>query len=151
MTAMLVEEALVQILRQNAELAALVGNRIYPVYLVQRTDYPAVYYEQRDETEEILLQSPGACGMVRAEFEMISVSKGVANIADCKRTADAVRQALIGFAGGTVVDSADASRSIQIQKIFPSAFGNDQDFEPETQTYRFARTFNVWAIKAIPT
>lgn len=150
MTAMLVEEALVQILRQSSGVASLVGTRIYPGFLNQRTEYPAVYYEQGDEDEEILLASPGACGLVKVEFQLISVSKGKANFAACRRTADAVRQALIGFAGGTVVDASDSGRSIVIQKIFPS-FGSDQDYEPETETYRFMQAFNVWAIKAIPT
>lgn len=151
MTAMLVEEALVQILLENTELAALVGNRISPNYLTQSTAYPAVYYEQTDETETALLQSPGATGLVMAVFDLFSVSKGIGNIADCKRTAEAVRKALIHFQGGTVVDSADSSRSIEIQKIFPADVGTDQEYEPVTQTYRFVRTFNVWAVKAIPT
>lgn len=151
MTAMLVEEALVQILLENTELAALVGNRISPNYLTQSTVYPAVYYEQTDETETALLQSPGATGLVMAVFDLFSVSKGVANVADCKRTAEAVRKALIHFQGGTVVDSSDASRSIEIQKIFPADVGTDQEYDAVTQTYRFVRTFNVWAVKAIPT
>jgi hypothetical protein len=150
MTAMLVEEALVQILRENTNLAALIGNRIYANYLTQSTVYPAVYYEQSDEVEIALLQSPGASGLVMAVFDLFSVSQGIANVAACKRVAEAVRQAMIHFPGGTVVDSADAARSIEIQKIFPADVGTDQEYDAVTQTYRFVRTFNVWAVKAIP-
>jgi hypothetical protein len=141
---------LVQILRENTALAALVGNRISPNYLTQSTLYPAVYYEQTDETETALLQSPGATGLVMAVFDIFSVSKGISNVADCKRTADAVRQAMIHFPGGLVVDSSDSSLSIEIQKIFPADVGTDQEYDAVTQTYRFVRTFNVWAVKAIP-
>jgi hypothetical protein len=150
MTAMLVEEALVQILRENTNLAALISNRIYAGYLTQSTAYPAVYYEQSDEVEIALLQSPGASGLVMAVFDLFSVSQGIGNVAACKRVAEAVRQAMIHFPGGTVVDSSDSSRSIEIQKIFPADVGTDQEYDAVTQTYRFVRTFNVWAVKAIP-
>ncbi len=150
MPSMLVEEALVQILRENAALTALVGNRISPNYLSQSTLYPAVYYEQSDEVEIALLQSPGASGLVMAVFDLFAVSQGIGNVSACKRTAEAIRQAMIHFQGGLVVDSSDASRSIEIQKIFPADVGTDQEYEAVTQTYRFVRTFNVWAVKAIP-
>lgn len=150
MPPMLVEEALVQILRADAGLVALVGTRISPNYLVQATAYPALYYEQTDEVEQAMLQSPGATGLVTAVFDLIAVSKGVGNVADCKRTAEAARKALIGFQGGAVADPLDVSRSIEVQKIFPADVGTDHEYDPVSQIYRFARSFNVWAVKAIP-
>lgn len=149
-SAMLVEEAIVQILRLYTPLSALIGNRIYPGFLPQTPTYPSVYYTQRDEAEEPVLDEPGNGGLVRIEVEFVSVSKGIGNFGDCRRTADALRQGLIAFPGGYVEDIDVPGRSIQIQKIFPADIGQDHDYDPSTQIHQFARSFNVWAVKAIP-
>lgn len=147
---MLVDEGVVQILRVNAALAAVVVKRIYPDEAPSNAVYPLVYYEQDDEEEEATLESPGSVGLTKLTFMFVAVTQGKANKAECKRLADLVRQALIGFQGGDVADPDDASRIIQIQKIFPADVGVDKDYDPVTQVYRFARTFNVWAVKPVP-
>ncbi len=149
-TAMLVEEAIVQILRLYTPLTDIIGARIYPMFMPQTMTFPAVYYEQSDEQEEATLEDPGSGGLVRVTVDFISASKGVGNFGDCRRTADALRQGLIAFPGGYVEDIDLPGRSIMIQKIFPADIGTDHDYDSITQIYRFARSFNVWAVKAIP-
>ncbi len=147
---MLVEEAVVQILRLYTPLTDIIGSRIYPMFMPQTMTYPAVYYEESDEQEEAILGDPGNGGLVRITIDFISVSKGIGTFGDCRRTADMVRQALIAFPGGYVEDINAPGRAIQIQKMFPADIGTDHDYDSTTQIYRFARSFNVWAVKAIP-
>lgn len=149
-TAMLVEEGVVQILRVDAVLAPVIANRIYPDEAPTKAVYPLVYYEQDDEFEEATLEEPGSGGLTRVTMLLVAVTQGKANKGECKRVADLVRQALIGFQGGYVEDPAVSGRSIQIQKIFPADVGVDKDYDSVTQVYRFARTFNVWAVKPVP-
>jgi hypothetical protein len=147
---MLVEEAIVQILRLYTPLSDIIGSRIYPLFMPQTMTFPAVYYEQGDEQEEATLEDPGSGGLVRVTIEFVSCSKGTGNFGDCRRTADALRQALIAFPGGYVEDVDVPGRSIEIQKIFPADIGTDHDYDASTQIYRFSRSFNVWAVKAVP-
>jgi hypothetical protein len=99
-----IETALYKILADDATVGAICGNRIYPKWIPQGTAFPAVTYNQL--AGERLQVTAGPVGMVDSSFEFTCWAS---SYLVTRQLADAVRQALDGF--------ASVSDTINIQSI----------------------------------
>jgi len=62
-----IEQAIYRLFAADAALIALIGTRLYPVYLPQTERKAAVVYQQLAETESLTVD--GATGLIKARFQ----------------------------------------------------------------------------------
>lgn len=92
---MLLEEAMADYLKDDSGVAALISNRLYPMVIPQDVDKPAAAF-QRISRDGVHVHDLGPDGWasVRMQFTCQATSMYVA-----KQVAEAIREALDGFAG----------------------------------------------------
>ena len=77
---MLIEQAIYQILKNDAGVIALVGNRIFYGVLDQIVNYPAIAYRPPAVGNRTLLRTlGGGCSLVSQRVHVYSASKGRGN------------------------------------------------------------------------
>jgi hypothetical protein len=124
---MTVEADLFSRLTGFAGVAALVGQKVYPVTLPQGIHYPAISYFRVSSTRPSAMGRD--IGIVRARFQ---VDVWAFDFDSSKAVAEQVRLALQRYSG---------TNSIEIIEIF---FLNEADtFEENTRTYHQALDFEV--------
>ncbi len=98
-----IEEALVEILLNDATVNSLVGNRIKPNYIPQNMAMPAVTYQEIDSPRDHTMDGPS--GFVPARWQLNCWGTTYDSTSD---VAEAIRQAYDGFSGtvGNVVIQA---------------------------------------------
>lgn len=89
-----IASALVDRLSDNADVAAMVADRIYPVDAEQRAALPYIVYLLEDE--ETLMTQDGESALAKATFVIWSVTE---EFKVSKRLANRIRVALSGFRG----------------------------------------------------
>lgn len=140
---MQVEQAIFNLLKSNAAVAAFVGARIYPVVMPQNiAAFPALVYRVVTFEDEEILESPGQSTFATWRIRVISVGKGEDSYPQVKRLDRAVRTALQGFVG-TVTDDI-SHESIVIQCIFTDTIF-DLAYDDKTETQQTATDFDVTA------
>lgn len=102
----MIEKALFQKLSTTAAITAIVGNRIYPVFLPEKTPVPAIVF-LRVSTEGAAISHTKSSGKLTSSFEVGCYGK---DIQVAKNLAKLVRNALSGFSGtvaGLVIHRAE--------------------------------------------
>ena len=117
---MSIEATLYSLLSADAAVAALVSDRIYPIYLPQTPTYPAVAY-RRNSTSPVSLLSADT-NLLAARFEVAAFSKSFDQCIDLADKLRAALQRYQGTVGGVVVED------IMLDNI-------DQSYEPDFEVY----------------
>lgn len=89
-----VNEALYELLTANAGVAALVGDRVYPVKMPQKAAFPAIVYAKSGGARSH--SNDGSSGFNRAVF---ALDCWAASLAQASAVANAVRLAVDGYRG----------------------------------------------------
>lgn len=125
-----IESAIFSKLSSSSELVAVVASRIYPQWLDQETDYPALSFFRVDTPRLVALDGPVKLATPRFQFDIFTLK-----YADLAAGAKALRDSLDGFSG-----TADGFL-ISYAKLTDE---RDEPFEPETKTYRRILDFEIW-------
>lgn len=113
----MIEKALYQKLSSTSAINAVVGNRIYPVFLPEKTALPAIVF-LRVSTTGAAISHTKSSGKLTSSFEVGCYGK---DIQVAKSLAKLVRGALSGFSGsvaGIVIHRAEVENEF-----------DDYDFE----------------------
>lgn len=86
---MSIETALVKIMTDNADVNALVGSKIYPVFVPQGKSLPAITYQEISGVRDAVMN--GASGLVQSRFQVNCWTK---KYTEARELADLVRIAL---------------------------------------------------------
>lgn len=134
-----VEAALKQILDDDADVSAIVANRIHVPMLPQKVQYPAVAFRTMKETDDYTLDGDFTSTVMVRVF---STAIGVSNYALAKSLDRAIRSVLRGFLG-TVSDDASPESIIEIQGIFRVQC--TYSYVNETETHEWVSDYKVLA------
>lgn len=119
----------------DAAIAALVGTRVHPLNLPQKSTLPAVTVERIDTTRESTHDGPE--GMQRARMR---VSCWALTLLAARDLADKVRRRLHGFVGtmgaGTVVQASFMD-------------SDSDDFQSDPEMYVADLDFEIWAQEVV--
>jgi len=91
----MIDEAIYSILTENAEVAAIVNTKVFPIIGVSEEALPLVVYSQASASDPLLTHS-GPTALTKAVFQ---ISCWCLTAADVKALAKAVYRALHGFSG----------------------------------------------------
>ena len=122
------DDALVDHLRSQADLAALVGMRIHPDYFPQNEQLPAIAYTLEDEQPEHTLEGPS--GMRRAVYQ---VNVWASSRREAMAVARAAAAALDGFRG--------AMKDVAVTGAFLD--GMDRERDPDTGAWCVSMRFTI--------
>lgn len=129
---MTIEAAVIQHLLAHPGVAALVGDRIYPMRLPQRPTYPALTCQKVSGPR--VTAKDGPAGLAQARMQVSCWAK---SYPDAKAVAEQVRRALAGFSG--VMGGAGGV------KVEMTQLENEVDmYEPETGIYHVPVDFVIW-------
>lgn len=104
------ETALVARLREDATVAGLVGERIYPHVAPTGTDWPLVIYQ--DLTGRYPAANDGPGGLRFVTIQVTAWAHGTGRYADARELADAIRASLHG-----VTDEGDLQAVVHQSEI----------------------------------
>lgn len=113
------EESLVAILKGDATVAGLVGNRIFPKILPQNVIYPAVRYQRISTARDQFRVLSRSGGKATRQQSRIQVDSWALTEAVAQQVGAAVRGALDGFAG--------TSAALQIDQLWIEDEGGDTE------------------------
>lgn len=117
----MIEDGIVALLRADATLTGLIGNRIYAVIVPEPTVYPCLSYQVVSASPEYTLDSK-RCGAKRIQFDAWGTS-----YSDCKNVLRALSKVLELFRGLL----PDGTRALLIYNVLEL----DQ-FESDGRVYR---------------
>lgn len=116
-------------------IAAIVGDRIYPVHLPQGMRAACIVYNRVSEIETTHSKGPSALVSTRFQFDAVSAS-----VDEACALADAVKERLGGFAGAITYAPGGVLNVGGI--LFDN--GRDAAFEGDLDLYQVSRDFIVW-------
>src|SRR5581483_12336771 len=106
----MITQGIFNLLSQDAQISALIGQRIIPVLLPEACDLPAVTYQIVGGSSSPTFQTSG---MQRLRMQFDCFGK---NYSDATLTRDAIRKLLNGYQGllsdGTFLQNADLIQSV---------------------------------------
>lgn len=134
-----------QILRDDADVSALVSSRIFEFPMSQsNTTWPVIVYRSPDTVPEGQTIDSPQSGPPDTEVVVFSVSKGVIGGLSPRQVSSrvdkAVRAALHGYKDVVVIDSSP-QEMIDIQGIFFTRGADGHD--DASQTYQYLSVFSV--------
>ena len=134
------EAALYTHLKNNAGVAALVSDRIFPQLMKEGTTLPAITFQFISGFRQLVLQGKSGYARPRIQVDCWALSEDPAGGYDkAKAVANAVRLALDGFAG---VVSGVSIRSATLL--------NEQDFDAdEGRIRRVSLDFSIHYLEAV--
>jgi hypothetical protein len=118
----LIEEDIVDVLTADPVVAALVAQRIYPLFRPQNDPLPAVVYQRLSTTPENSLLGFSGLDLVRVQFSCYAKT-----VADAKSLATAVRSAL---------NEATELKGICVYEA--------DEMDADTRNFRVFIDFNFW-------
>lgn len=138
---MLVEQALKQILSDDAGVVTLVGGKVFPGILSQSVTYPAVSYRQVHRKTEPVMDS-ATTTPPNSHFWFVSAAKGSGTEAyqKAKLIDEAIRLALQGYQG-TVTLATSPPVSLYIQGIF--FLDSADEYIDSTQTHEVGSLYAI--------
>lgn len=117
----MIEKALYEKLTASPDIAQIVGTRVYPVFLPEKVQTPALVFV-RVSTDGAFLSHDGTNGIITSGFEISCLSK---TVTEAKALARLVRRELSGFSG-----------TVSGVKIYrASVDGEFDDYDYETGLY----------------
>jgi len=133
------EKAIVDILENDANVSAVVGDRIFPIFIPQEKAFPAITYERIDTDPKDTKD-----GLSTLDMPLIDIDLWGKDFKVLKDLARDVRKALDRFSG--------RRQSVEIQSIqFDNeiqAFSDEKELHHLTQTYRVRQTGPVFDVNA---
>jgi hypothetical protein len=138
----MIEMALQALIVSDADVAALIGDRCYPVEAPQAPVYPLVIV--REITNESAYALDGPAGLGRARFQFDCDARTAKEVQALMR---AVRAALGGFRGPVTIAALSPPATVKIQGAFlvmsrDEAQGTLQ--RSGTRNQRKSLDFNIW-------
>lgn len=125
----MLESALYQYLSTHPDLAAIVGNRIYPGRLPDNPVLPAIVYARVATSRGVAHDGPLETADARFQFDAWGSS-----YSSVKAAADRLRRALLGFVGTMG----------PIRAAIPRQETETDLFEPDTGLYRVSVDYRIW-------
>jgi len=125
------EQAIVDILENDANVSAVVDDRIFPIFIPQEKKLPAITYERID-TDPMDTKS----GASTLDVPLLDIDLWGKDFKVLKDLAKDVRNALERFSGtrqGIIIQSIQFDNEIQ-------AFSDEKELHHLTQTYRVRQT-----------
>lgn len=125
----MIEEGLVAYLLADANLSALVGNRIHPIELPQTINTPAITY-QRISNPRTMTHDQDSTGLSEPRFQFNAYAE---TYSVARAVIVALRECLLGFKG--------VFGTIRVDGILHE---HEQDFyEPETELYHMIVDYRI--------
>jgi len=125
---MIIEDGLYNYLSNNAGVAAIVSNRIYPLVMAQKTTLPAITYQTT-----ALRPDRGLDGNSGRMTATIQINAWAETHVEAKNLAEALRAALNDYSGAMGSDTIQRSR-----------VENETDgFDEETNFYRVGMQITI--------
>lgn len=135
---MQLEEAVYQVLKNDAGIAAIVAGRIFAFIAPQTLTYPAVVYRPpADGQREVLRVLEGGNAYVKQVIHVFSSSTVKAEAA---RLDQAVNTALDEY-DGVVVDPVTPTSTLQIESIFSTSLSHAYIYDDVIQVHQFLTQF----------
>jgi hypothetical protein len=134
------ESALVDYLRNDAGLSALIGQRIYPLVLPDPPTSPALVYQLITGTGDVAHDGPLDLSDARYQFDSWSET-----YTGAKRVSAALQAALLGFRGefgGDLLMPWQPGESWRA--TIPAKPRSNDFFERETGLYRVSDDYRMW-------
>ena len=134
----MIEKAIVFLLSDNADVNALVGSRIFPVFVPAKQPLPAVTYQQISGPRDNVMS--GASGLVDTRFQINCWARkyqGAAELADLVR--DALSPKNDGFPK-TVAGIAIEAIMLFNENDVPALYGDNE----EMNGFGKMLDFNIW-------
>jgi hypothetical protein len=128
------EDALVEHLRMNAPVAALVGTRVHPAELPERPTYPAIVYRRIGRSGVNHTEGPSGLAAIGIQIDCWAM-----RYRESKALAAAVSAALDGFKG-LLGGSVPVSPCLLED--------HDDDFDPELKAHGSILVFTLWAAES---
>jgi len=136
----MIEEAIFKILKDDAAVAAIVGDKIVPQRAAQQTDLPYVVYELI--SSQHMKDMDGASGLANPLFRLTSWETTYAKV---KALAEAVRLALVGFRGtidGNVIQGIFLENQLDGFDLRPDGSEGNAD--------RVIQEWSIWYCEPVP-
>lgn len=132
----MVSDAIATRLIADNPLAALIGDRVYPVVAKQTTAQPFVVYVMDSAPRQVTYA--GTHALVQGDLEVHCYAKSYKVV---KQVAAAVKASLVDFSGSMSANTSPVS-SVQVNTI---QYLGDNDLEDEDPgLYRVLQRFTVW-------
>lgn len=129
--------AIKEILTDDAAVAALIANRVYPVILPQHPVLPAVTYSEISSIGDIHMSGPS--GLVQSRFQFSVWGSTTASVS---QVSQAVKSALNGFVGDKSYGSSSPQEVITFRGVM---FQNANDlYDPAVLLYYRTLDFTFW-------
>lgn len=126
-----INQALFQLFAADADLTALVGNRIYPLSLPDRMDtWPAIVRVALGRNTIKVYDYPGRSALVESHFRFITQSLGRNKYDEAHAASEALRLCLEGYRGD-LYDGGSPQTSLHIDGAFLHDYR--EVFEDDTQ------------------
>ncbi len=142
---MFIETALYMLLRNDADVVALVAGRIFAGVLPQTSRYPAIAYRPSGirrliETIDI---SGGRIANVAESYAIFSAAEGPRNYGEASAVDRAIHLALDRFSGTVIDTSTSPATSLDIETIFASPIAHEYRYNDVLQTHEFLSEFMI--------
>lgn len=142
---MLVKQAIKILLTEDPGLAALVGERIFPKRLAQKTDFPGLAWGRtKRKVPENLHSYQAEQRLVTDWFEFYSLGQGPSGNSTSEDIDDALLELLQDFSG-TVYSADSPSDTLVIQGIFHEDL--EEDYRDPLQQYATRSVYRVHSIR----
>ncbi len=142
---MLIKQAVKILLFEDAGLQSLVSNRIFPLRIPQKDEYPAITWGRINRNADIALSSDiQAQRRVTDWFEFVSFAQGARGATSSEDIDDALFELLHGFAG-TVSDGESPESTLFIEGIFLEKVG--EYYRDDLQQYATRSVYRVHSVR----
>jgi len=134
----MIEKAIVYLLSNDAGVNALVGSRIFPVFVPAKQSLPAITYQQISGPRDNIMS--GASGLVSTRFQINCWAKKYQGAAEL---ADVVREALSPKDDGypkTVAEVRVEAVMLFNENDVPALYGDNE----EMNGFGKMLDFNIW-------
>jgi hypothetical protein len=140
------EEAIVILLNQSAELAAQVGGRIYGGWFPQDVRYPAVAYKSPPPgwpgNRNVRRTIAGGCSLVEERIHLFTKAQGQGEYGTASLI-DRIVTSLLDEFVGVVADSSSPPNTLRIHGIFATEDSHLSRYTDVDQIHHFFTEFLV--------
>lgn len=129
--------AIQDILTDDPAVAALIGNRVYPVILPQKPVIPAVTYSEISSIGDMHMRGPS--GLMQSRFQFSVWGSTTSSVS---QVASAVKSALNGFSGDKAYGSSSPQEVVTFRGVM---FQNANDLYDSTAMLHYrTMDFTFW-------
>lgn len=134
--------ALRAVLLSDADILALVDQRIYPMILAQGDRGPSLVYQKISSVPDYSLAGPSKIAQIR-----VQIDSWAQNIDSATALADAVKNKLNGFAGEISYGDDSPQATLNFKGIF---FDSErEDYDGVSRLYRISRDYFMYYLETV--